>query len=230
MLNIHMKYDEISPIQFEVTFLGVTKIINAETQSVSFEVDIESTYEIEFVQKEVNEKFSAMQKFMYILFIPIIGLFSGIFMYGELMSVFRKINPYIISKTIVLKIETDTQVNVVYTRPIYNKSLRMWTEPNLLFSNIKYTNNYAIEDNTNDFENCYVNFKRFFVAIYFDVILLFLVFAFIALQKEDKQVFVAFSCLSLSVLLLCLITLIAVKRKITRMKISFIKLNAIKNK
>lgn len=229
VLNIYMKYDEIAPIQFEVKFLGVTKVINAETKSVSFCFDKEGTYQIELAQKGADETFSTLQKLMYLLFLPIIGLFSGLSVYGEAMSVFRKINPYLISQNIVLKMEADTQIDVTYIAPVYDKKLLTWTKPSMIFSNPKNADNYILSDNIRDFSNCYLGFKRSFFAICFDVITFFMVIAFLALHKDNEQVFITFFILSLSLLLLCLLTLILVKKKIVKMKKLFIQLITIKS-
>jgi len=220
-----MKYYEIAPIQFEVKFLGVTKVINSETKGVSFCFDKAGTYQIELAQKGADETFTILQKLMYLLFLPIIGLISGLSVYGESMSIFKRINPYLISQNIVLKMEADTQIDVTYIAPIYDKKLITWTKPSLKFSKPKNADNYLISDNIRDFSNCYLGFKRSFFAICFDVITFFMVIAFLALHKDNKQVFITFLILSLSLLLLCLLTLIFVKKKIEKVKSLFIKHN-----
>lgn len=213
VLNINMEYDEMVPVRFEVTFSGMTKVISGETKSVSFCFEKEDTYEIKIAQKEVDETFSTLQKLMFILFLPIIGLFSGLSVYGETKLVFRKINPYLISQKIVLRMESDTQIDVAYIVPEYDKRLMTWTKPSLLFSNLKNTDSYTITNNIKNFFNCYLGFKRSFIAICFDVIAFFMVVAFLALHKNDEQVFITFLLLSLSLLFLCILTLILVKKK-----------------
>lgn len=222
VLSVYMKFDQEVPIQFEVTFSGQKKIIDNEIQHVSFNFEKKGTYDIEFSQKGINETFSFMQKLMYLLFLPIIGLFAGFSVFGETLSVYGRINPYLITQKITLEIESDTQIDAVYVRPAYDKKQRIWLKPNLLFSNIKNVGKSTINNNIKDFSNCYLSFKRSFTAVCFDVIVFFMVIAFIALFKEETQIFIAFLSLSLSSLFLWLLTIILVKIKIKRLKKYFL--------
>lgn len=222
MLSVCMKFDKELPTQFEITFLGERKIIDNENQSVSFNFEKESTYDIEFSQKQIDETFSFVQKLMYLLFIPIIGLFAGFSVFGEILSIYEKINPYLITQKITLKIESDRQVNVVYVSPVFEKKQGIWLKPNLLFSNIKNIGKPVIKDNSIDFLNCYLNFKRSFAAVCFDVIVFFAIISFIALFREETKAFIAFLLLSLFLLFTSIVTIVLVKMKIKRLKKCFL--------
>ncbi len=217
VLKINFHYDEELEPQFDVRFLDEKRSLGNDTKSVTFEFAEEGTYCIELVQTEETEIFSFKQKLMYILFLPLIGLVGVLSLYGESLSVFQKVNPYLISTRISMILKSDTTLDVVYNSSKFDNKTLLWTKPSLIAKNIADVKT-VISKNEDGFINTYLGYKRLFFAVCFDVMLVFAIFAFVGIKHHSYKIFIAFMSLSVFVMLVCLITLSFTKRKILKMK------------
>lgn len=194
-LKVNMNIDEDITTEFKITFLGQTKIIDNKEKSAVFTFKEVGTYDIEFSQQAVDEEFSTMQKIMYLLFLPLMGIFSIFSAFGDsTWSLYKKVQPYLITQTVTLEVNGDMELKISYIPSVYDKKQKNWLEPNLLFSKCSDIGSATIVKNDNAFNNYYLDYKRTFCAATFDVILIFVIIALIALNKGQMQVFFFFSC------------------------------------
>lgn len=217
-LNIRLKSDENIQPQFQVTVLNKTNVLNADSKNISFDFNEPGQYCIEFLQVGEDESFTLFQKLIFILFVPIIGLFSALSSYGETTSVFEKIDPYLIKQRFTLDINGDMQVDVCYSKSVFEKKTKTWTKPTLHLSEGSNCGVPKYSVNTKEFENSYYNFKRSFGPACFNVAVIFAIIAVLGLKSSNYMVFCSFLSISILVLLVMVFTLAFVKRKIQKSK------------
>lgn len=217
-----MSIDDDIPAEFNVTFSGQTQIMSSDVKSVVFNFDEAGTYDIEFSQPIIDETFSTMQKVLYLLFLPLIGIFSMLSVYGEIsLSIYKRIHPYVITKRTTLKVEGDTEFNVRYIPSVFDKKQENWSEPCLIFPKSETSDQTTIIKNAKAFDNCYLDFKRTYGALLFDIILIFSIIAILAFDKNDLSGFIAFFSISIFVLSIGITVIMVVKNKVEKGKIKF---------
>lgn len=221
-LKVNMNIDEDISTEFRVTFLGQSRIMNEQVKSVVFEFEESGTHNIEISQQVVDERFSVMQRIVYLLFVPLIGILRMFAVFGEKSSsLYNKIHPYLITQSATLRIVGDTEVNVKYIASAYDKKKKNWSRPSLNFSDFSTIGNVVIEKNDKAFDNYYFDFKRTFGALGFDVILFFVIVSLMALNKGQMRAFVAFLVLSVFIFGVCLLVITLTRNKIRKAKTKF---------
>ena len=221
-LKVNMVISEDIPAEFKVTFDDQTKILDAIDKNAVFNFDKSGTYVIEFSQQAIDEKFSAMQKIMYLLILPLTGILSFFMLYGESpWPIYKKIHPYLIAQKIRLTVDSDAKLNVRYVPSVFNDKTGCWSKPVLIFAEHDNAEEAIITRNDNAFDNCYLEFKRTFGSAFFVVILFFSILGIIALYRSELAVFTTFILLATILTAVCIITIIFVKNKVKKGKAEF---------
>ncbi len=222
VLDVIMKYDGAAPVGFNVNFMGKTKVVTENNPKASFKFEKKGTFELEIVQIPKEEELTKFKKILNILLLPVIGLIKIFSSFGD-AKLLKKLNPYLVSQKIAVDLDGDTEIGFVYQKAEYDKKQKAWVKPSLQFPSLMNIERYEVAQNVHDFMRCYTDFRCSSIAVCFDVVLLFMIIAFIALSKSSMMVFTSFLVLSLISILICVLAMVFVKKRMDGMKEEFLK-------
>ncbi|HPZ53137.1 MAG TPA: hypothetical protein PLI11_09470 [Clostridia bacterium] len=222
VLDVVMKYDGAAPVGFNVNFMGKTKVVTENNPKASFKFEKKGTFELEIVQIPKEEELTKFKKILNILLLPVIGLIKIFSSFGD-AKLLKKLNPYLVSQKIAVDLDGDTEIGFVYQKAEYDKKQKAWVKPSLQFPSLMNIERYEVAQNVHDFMRCYTDFRCSSIAVCFDVVLLFMIIAFIALSKSSMMVFTSFLVLSLISILICVLAMVFVKKRMDGMKEEFLK-------